>query len=231
MPADWLQRKKETGELEINNEALTSIVKPQLEAVKKDVDSSIDAKLKPVLTYIEAQTKKEQEAEAQRAAAARKKQQEESEIDETDYITDPKGAIDKRIAPLERTIMAQNAIIMRKETLEKMDYYSSDPEFKNKVDALIDAQPLSSRANAAVIMNAYKSVFFDNRKEIEEGKIKSQASLLSNAGGGTGGHSGSSRSNGQGDDDIMSQEEKNYAAKLGISEKDWAAQKKELEYV
>jgi hypothetical protein len=119
---------------------------------------------------------------------------------------------------------------MRKETLDKMDYYSSDPEFKNRVDKLIDSQPLHLRSNAGIIMAAYKNTHYDMQQEIKDGKVKSQASLLSNAGGGTGGHSGSS-SDKFTDNDTMSEEEKNYARKLGISEKDWTATKKELEYV
>jgi hypothetical protein len=111
-----------------------------------------------------------------------------------------------------------------------MDYYASDPTFKNKVDQLIDSQPLHLRANAGIIMAAYKNTFYDMQQEIKDGKIKSQASLLSNSGGGTGGHSGSS-SDKFTSDDTMSDEEKSYARKLGISEKDWTATRKELEYV
>jgi hypothetical protein len=227
MPVDWLTRKKETGEIELNNDAVTGIVKPQLDAVKTEINSSMDAKFKPMLDFINEQ--KEAKAEAVRQAAA-KTRREENETDPTDWITDPESAVDKKIRPLQETIQAQNAIIMRGQTLDKMDYYSSDPEFKNRVDKLIDSQPLHLRANAGIIMAAYKNTHYDMQQEIKDGKVKSQASLLSNAGGGTGGHSGSSSSRDT-DNDIMSEEEKNYARKLGISEKDWTSTKKELEYV
>lgn len=226
MPIDWLQRKKETGELEVNNEGVTALIKPQLDTVKKDIETSMDAKFKPMLDFIEAQKTERAEAERQRAAKARR---DELETDPTDWITDPESAVDKKIRPLQETIQAQNAIIMRKETLDKMDYYSSDPAFKNKVDQLIDSQPLGLRANAGIIMAAYKNTFYDMQQDIKDGKIKSQASLLSNPSGG-GGHSGSAADKFT-SDETMSAEEKEYARKLGISEKDWTATKKELEYV
>jgi len=227
MPIDWLQRKKETGELEVNNEGVTALMRTELDTVKKDIETSMDAKFKPMLDYIESQKAEKVEVERQRAAKARK---DELETDSTDWITDPELAVDKKLKPLQETIQAQNAIIMRGQTLDKMDYYVSDPAFKNKVDQLIDSQPLHLRANAGIIMAAYKNTFYDMQQDIKDGKIKSQASLLSNSGGGTGGHSGSS-SDKFTDNDTMSDEEKNYARKLGISEKDWTATRKELEYV
>lgn len=227
MPVEWLQRKKETGELEINNEAVSGIVKPQLEAIKTELNSSMDTKFKPMLDFIAEQ--KEQRAAVDRAAAL-KQRREDAEIDPTDFITDPESAIDKKLKPLQETVMAQSAIIMRDRTLGKMDYYSSDPVFQAKVDSLIDAQPMQNRSNSAVIMNAYKSVYFDMKEDIKDGKIKSQASLLGNASGGTGGHSGSGSGKFE-SDSTMSADEKSYASKLGISEKDWMETRKELEYV
>jgi hypothetical protein len=55
MPVDWLTRKKETGEIELNNDAVTGIVKPQLDAVKTEINSSMDAKFKPMLDFINEQ--------------------------------------------------------------------------------------------------------------------------------------------------------------------------------
>ena len=227
MAIDWLTRKKESGEIELNNDAVTGIVKPQLAAMKTEFNSSIDTKLQPVLDFFKQQKEEKAERERQAAAKARK---DELETDPTDWITDPESAVDKKIRPLQETIQAQNAIIMRGQTLDKMDYYASDPIFKNKVDALIDSQPLYLRSNAGIIMAAYKNTFYDMQQDIKDGKIKSQVSLLSNSGGGTGGHSGSA-SDKFTSDDTMSEEEKTYARKLGISEKDWAATRKELEYV
>jgi len=122
------------------------------------------------------------------------------------------------------------AMYQRKELLGQMDYYASDSDFKAKVDALIDAQPLANRSNSGVIMNAYKSVYFDMRKEIEEGKIKSLASINSGSGRGSNQDTGG-KSSSDGDGVIMTAEEKAYARKLGIPEASWIKQKKELEYV
>ena len=227
MAIDWLQRKKETGEIEVNKEGVTELIKPQLDAVEAKINASLDSKLAPMNDFFKEQKSEKAERERQAAAKARK---DALETDPTDWITDPESAVEKKLKPLQETIQAQNAIIMRKETLDKMDYYSSDPTFKNKVDSLIDSQPLNLRANAGIIMAAYKNTFYDMQQEIKDGKIKSQASLLSGGGNGTGGHSGST-SDKFTSDDTMTAEEKSYAAKLGVNEKDWIAQKKEMEYV
>jgi hypothetical protein len=225
MALDWFQRKKDNGEIEINKEAVADIVKPQLEEMKTGFETSIDSKLKPVIDFFQAQKAEKEEIERQRAA---KEKKEENEVDPTDWITDPENAVDKKMRPILEQNAALASIVVKNEVLGKMDYYSTDPTFKAKVDALIDAQPLSSRANSAVIMHAYKSVHYDMRQEIAEGKIKSQASLASNASTGTGGHSGGDKDKA---DDTLSAEEKMYAKKLGIKESDWVNTRKELEYV
>lgn len=225
---DWLQRKKENGEIELNNDAISEVVKPQLDAMKTEFESSMESKLKPIADYFASQQAKE--AETARQAAARQRKT-DLEIDPTDYITDPEGVLNKRLQPLVDKINAQSSIIVRNEILGKMDYYSSDPTFKAKVDSLIDAQGPESKANAAVVMNAYKTVVYDHMQDIQDGKIKSQASLAANAGGGKGGYSGSASERREESDEAMSAEEKVYARKLGISDKDWTSTRKELEYV
>ena len=225
--ATFLQRKQDSDDIEIKDDVVKGIVKPQLDELKTSMETSMDTKLKPMMDFLAEQKAAKDEAARQAAARARK---EATETDETDWIVDPKGAMEKTIAPLKETIQAQSALIVRNETLSKMDYYSSDPAFKAKVDSLIDSQPLSSRANAAVVMNAYKTVVYDHMQDIKDGKIKSQASLASNGGSGTGNYSGS-RSEQSTENEELSTEEKMYAKKLGISEKDWNSTKKELEYV
>ena len=115
---------------------------------------------------------------------------------------------------------------MRRETLEKKEFYDN-PDFKAKVDALIDAQPLGSRANPAVIMNCYKSTYFDNLEDIKAGKIKSALSM--GGGSNTGGHTADEAD--KGDKITMNDDERKYARKMGISEENWMKQKRSLEYV
>jgi hypothetical protein len=227
MALDWFQRKKESGEIEINDEGIKNVIKPQLDSMKTEFESTIDSKLAPVLEYFTNQ-KKEKE-DAIRAAEQRKKQ-DDLEIQPEDYIIDPQGVIDKKLKPLQERSDIMAAILVRKEILGSMDYYSTDPAFKAKVDSLIDSQPLSQRSNSALVMNAYKTAVYDHLDQIKEGKIKSQASLASNASSGTGGYIGSKQERQQ-ESDELSPEEKIYARKLGIPEKDWASTRRELEYV
>jgi phage I-like protein len=233
MSLAWLQRNRsaegnQTDDIEIKPEQFSAALKPELDTFRSSIGTEMDTKLSPILEFINQQKADREAAAARAAAAQRTQQQSELEIQPEDYITDPEGVMNKRLKPLQDTIAAQSAIIVRDKTLSKMDYYSSDPTFAAKVDALIDSQPLNLRANASVVMNAYKSVFFDMKDEIASGKIKSQASAANFSNGGTGNHSGKdSESNA----DVLSAEEKHYAAKLGLTEADWIKSKRELEYV
>jgi hypothetical protein len=231
MASTWMRRdggeSLEEG-LEIKPEHIQKAIKPDLDQLKADFSTDIDSKLSPVLEFIKQQKEDRESLIARQQQQNRREQQEDLEIRPEDFIVDPKGAMERSLKPLQDTIAAQSAIIVRDKTLGKMDYYSSDPQFAAKVDALIDSQPLALRSNSAIIMNAYKSVFFDLRKDIEDGKIKSQASLTNFSSNGTGSHFG----NGKNESDVdLSPEEKHYAQKMGISEEAWKKSKRELEYV
>ena len=226
MPIGWKQEdKQKEGEqervIEIKPEMIQSAMKPELDGIKSSLAS--------VTEFILAQKKEKEDATAAARAAEGQRRRQESEDNKPDFILDPEGAMNHAMRPL----MEQNAIlaatIQKDKILGKMDFYSTDPEFQNKVDQLIDSQPLHLRSNAGIIMNAYKSVYFDSRKDIEEGKIKSLASVNSN--GGKGADSGAGTDTGDKKNIVLSAEEKLYAKKLGISEADWAKQKGQLEYV
>jgi hypothetical protein len=214
--------KDDLSSIEIKPDDIKDAIKPHLDSMQTEINKSLDDRFKPMNEFFAAQKREKDEA-------ARKKAADDNKIDDTDYITDPEGTLNKRLEPILKSQAAMAAVIVKKETLGDLDYYSSDSDFRRKVDELISAQPLQNQSNSAIIMNAYKSVYFDMRKEIEEGKIKSKLSAASSGTGGTGGHSGDRKDV---DDTItMSAEEKEYARKMGISEADWMKSKKELEYV
>jgi hypothetical protein len=227
---NWIRKDGGEGEGGADDKSRQIEIKPEQvrEALKDDLAKidSMSTTLSTVAEYIQAQKDKEQKAieteEARRRA-------EENKTDEIDWLNDPEGATRKTMRPLVEGQAAMAAILMRKETLGDMEYYNSDPEFKAAVDSLIDQQPLVARANASTIMHAYKSVYYDKRKEIADGKIKSAMSINSNNGGGSG-KSGKD-DEGDGGSVTMSNEEKMYARKMGIKEEDWMKSKKELEYV
>jgi hypothetical protein len=212
--------KSDLGSIEIKPEVIANAVKPQLDAFKTEISGALDEKLKAVNDFFAEQTR-------QREAAARQARQQEDTPEEVDYYTNPDGAIDKKLQPLIRSQQAANAMLMINETIGDMDYYKSDPEFKAKVLAKINSQPLAVRANPDIIMNCYKLVAYDESAAIKEGKYKSMLGAAST--GGTGSHSG--RSTTKEDEVSISDEEKVYARKMGIKEEDWVKSKRTLEYI
>lgn len=220
MPA-WIKKQAEEEDKEEQPKAIE--LKPEMirEAMKDDLDS-IRNSSKAMLDFIA-----EQKAEKQAAAEAEttKQRKEAEKVGEFDFITDPEEAINKKLRPIAESNAVMASMFVRREVLENLEYYD-DPEFKKRVDTMIDQQPLQARLDRSVIMNAYKVVRFDSDKEIADGKIKSSLSI---GGGATRGQRSDKNDSDGGD--TISEGEKHYARKLGISEKDWIAQKKEMEYV
>jgi len=229
----WLRREDDgeggNKEIEIKPEDFSKALKPELDSIKSGLSTELDAKLAPIAAYIAKQQEKDDAAEADRKRQQEARSREDSEIKPEDYLTDPDGVMDKKLGPIVNVVRTQSAIIMRDKVLGKMEYYASDPEFQSKVDALIDAQPIENRANAAVIMNAYKTVHYDFIDKIKEGKVKTLASAANMNGNSTGGHSGNNNS--KEDDKTLSSEEKAYARKMGLTEEQWIQGRRELEYV
>jgi hypothetical protein len=207
--------QQDVKSIELKPEVVSAAMKPHIDAM----NASIDEKLRAVNEFFASHNR-------EREAAARKAQNDSEAVEDIDYINDPSTAMDKKLAPLIRNQQAANAMLMINETLGDMDYYKSDPEFKAKVLAKINSQPLHLRSNADIILNCYKLVRFDESEAIKEGKYKSITGGASTTG--TGGHSGSRAEQAE---VTMSDEEKVYARKMGIKEEDWIKSKKTLEYV
>lgn len=223
MPA-WIKKPAEDGKEGDEGQERVIELKPEMirDAIKEDLDN-IKSSSKAMVDFIN-----EQKADRQRAqeAEAEKQRRENEKVDDIDFITNPEEAMNRKLKPIAESNAVMASMFVRREVLEGLEYYN-EPEFKKRVDAMIDQQPLQNRLDRSVIMNAYKVNRFDFDKEVADGKIK-----LSLSGGG-GNRKGNDRDNGRSDDDTetMSAEEKQYARKLGISEKDWISQKKEMEYV
>lgn len=202
-------------------------IKPEQvrDAIKNDLDG-LKASSDAMMQFIREQ-KEEKEAAAARAADAERRKNKEEREASIDFTLDPEGAFNERMRPVLESQAAMASILLRKEILgngEAYEYYA-DPDFRKDVDRIIDSQPVASRTNAELIKNAYKSVFFDKQQAIKEGKVKSSLSITSSGGNRETEHKEESSAA------TMNQAEKEYARKLGISEKDWLSQKKEMEYV
>ncbi len=231
MPANWIRRADGTEGVddapkfgEIKPEQIQSAVKPLLDEMRTANENA----MRPMLEFFEQQKAERDRKAAAEEAARRQQQRTDNEVNPEDWITDPMNATRKLMEPLQQTNATLAAIIVRDKTLGKMEHYSDNPAFAAKVDALIAAQPLQNQSNAQVIMNAYKSVHYDMREELAEDKKKREAAGASFSNNGTGGHSGNRADESA---ETLSDEEKVYARKFGISEADWIKQKRELEYV
>lgn len=231
MPSGWVKRADGTEGQddkptfgEIKPEDMQKAVKPLLDQMKADSDAAI----KPMLEYFAEQKAEKEAAAARKVAADRQQQQTDDMINPEDWITDPMNATRKMMEPMAKTNATLAAIIVRDKTLGKLEHYGDNPAFAAKVDALISSQPLASQSNASIIMNAYKSVHYDMREELETEKQKKIASGTGFSNNGTGGHSGSGSEDSK---ETITDEEKVFARKFGITDADWIKSKRELEYV
>lgn len=232
---DWFRRKD--GQVvpgEDKNDLSDIEFKP--EVLRKEIDTSIETKfaefstkqqetLKPVLEMAAAiQAERAEKAELARKAAERKNT-EENEVTAEDFMLDPVGAMQKVNRSRDTATLMLAARMAAKDTLEDKEYYHGD--IKSKVDQMVAAQPLENRIKPDVIENCYKLVMFDHMKDINEGKIKSKNNAASFESNGTGGANGK----GTDTDESMSPDEKLVASRMGISEKDWIASRREMSYV
>lgn len=217
---EWMKNKEE---------AAPTVSPEEIKKIISESQAEQNKKLDAVADYIAKQQQKEEKAEADRIAAANaqaNKQRHDRLTDEGNWLTNPGEMTAEMIKPLIEQQQRTNARLAKEDALGRMEYYD-DPTFKSAVDQLISSQPINLQSDPALIMNCYKSVFFDKQQEIKDGRIKSQLSL--NGGGrGSGGHNGSESSK---SNDTMTDAEKHYASKLGISTESWIKNRNEMEYV
>jgi hypothetical protein len=220
------EERRSKSDIEIDpvklKEEISTDFKTNLEAFK----TSQDEQMKPVLSFVEEMKKERDERVAEEARKKSAERAKENEVEDTDWLLDPSKAVEKKLQPTQMAVLSLAARQARRDVLEDKEYYHG--EIKTKVDKMIEAQPLNQRTSPVVIENCYKLVMFDHQKDITEGKIKARNNSASFESNGTGGHGGK----GSGDhEEEMSQDEKQAASALGISDKDWKSSKKELTYV
>jgi len=234
--------KKPSGELVDDKEKPEGAVEFKPDDLKKDLESTIDNKLK---TFTESITtglkpmqemaetvKKEREERERKEAEARRKTEAENQTDfETEFALDPAGATKKYVEQSgQKRDIALIALASRQvtaDTLGTEEYYHG--KVKTDTDKLIAALPPQFRCDPASIANCYKVAYMDNKKEIDEGKIKSRTSEMTSFGNnGTGAPSGGDRKEA---DDKLSDDEKRVATMLGLSEKDYASSRKDMSFV
>lgn len=235
MPAEWFRRADGSVTSEKPNDLKDIEFKP--EVLKADIETSLTTKLtefsseqekkfKPLFDMaatIEADRAAKSNKEAQERS---KKQREDNEVTDEDFMLDPSSAVDRKLSGTNTAVKMLAARMAKQDTLGDKEYYHGD--VKSKVDAMLSAQSVDAQCRADVIENCYKVVCFDMQKDIADGKIKAKTSSATFEGGSTGAHSG--RDTTEKSDDLTT-EEKFVAQKMGISEKDWAASKRELTYV
>lgn len=234
--ASWFRR--EDGELRSGDKDKLDDVEFKPEKLKEEITAEVKTHLDTMRTEFSNSMKPLNDMAAQIAAdrAANnerirkqneQKNNEDNEVTTEDYILDPQAATQRQMQPLAKATMMLAARMARQDTLAEKEYYYGD--IKNKVDAMIDQQPLNSRSRADVIENCYKLVMFDHQKDVAEGKIKARNTGAIFEGGSTGAHSGKGAAGEE--EEVMSSDEKMVASKMGISDKDWIKSRRELSYV
>jgi phage I-like protein len=230
----WKKRADGSMEPADNNSLADIEFKPeQLEAkITENFNSSIEKlraeqqeSLKPLQEMAAAimAERAERAAKAQRERDA--KNHEDNQVSAEDYLLDPEAATRKQLQPVARATMILAAKMAKQETLGEKEYYHGD--IKSKVDAMLANQPLESQTRPDVIENCYKLVMFDHMDAVRDGKIKSRNTSAIFEGGSTGAHSAKEG----GETETLSAEEKQVAKLMDISEKEWIASRKELQYV
>ena len=148
----------------------------------------------------EDREKREREATeaAHRVAASKTQAEIDAEIEEL-MLTNPREAIRKATETQSAVILQIRADNIRRELFEDQDkfkYYAGD--IKREVDALIQAQSLSSRNDPSVVENCYLTVLGKHTDDVAEGKLKNRfAGSETNRGTSTG-SAGDSSATGKG---------------------------------
>lgn len=173
------------------------------------------------------EAKRRREAEERARKAGEKKETEDKELEEL-ALTDPIKAAEiiaaRKTDPIIAATIDLQSKTLRREIFDSPDYEYYQGDFKVKVDKLIDDLQLQHRANPVAIANCYKVVLADHMKDIRDGKLKSRFASVSSS-------SSSTTSSKDKDEIVLTDEEKRAARVFGIKDEDYAAMKKDMNYV
>lgn len=226
-----------TPETENKNEDQEIELKPKDVKDKLDKIDGMETEVKKISKLEEGQTeilgyfrqaKADREAARQRAEEAEQVKRQKAEDDNApSFEDDPVAAVNRQLDP----ILKQNYLLSAKQNIRDMvesnqlEFYTGD--IKSEVDKLIEAQAMRGNpVSTEYIENAYYIAKGKKEKDIADGKIKSRFSAASGASSGTGGL----ESNPDKSKQALSEDEKRYAAALGIKDEDYN-KFREAEYV
>lgn len=181
MPVKYPWQSKEDDK---GAEELEARLKKAEEAVAEV--SKINERLKSldsITAFVEAQNKRQKDAEeaaaaAEEAAKNKKKGTQELSNEEFEELlqSNPRAAIAKATEGHAEMVLQMNARQLRREVFEdeqeRFPYYAG--EIKAEINKLLDKQPLGSQNSRDVVENAYYVVTGRKAQEISEGKIKSR---------------------------------------------------------
>jgi hypothetical protein len=219
------EERKAKSDIEIDPSKLKEELSTEINGNFTKFKEAQDEQMKPVLSFVEEMRKEREDRKKAEEDNARREAAKNEEVGEEAWLLDPSKAVEAKLKPTQLAVLSLAANQARRDTLDDKEYYYGD--IKTKVDQMIEAQPLNQRVSKTVIENCYKLVMFDHQKDIAEGKIKARNNSASFESTGTGAHSSKSGEH----EEEMSQDEKQAASALGVSEADWKKTKKELTYV
>jgi type II secretory pathway pseudopilin PulG len=233
--AKWLDfsgKPEKEGVPEITPDSLKADItstKTDLEKKLADLGDQINnhPALKAMQTFIDTQNAAE--AARQQQQQSQQQQQQQQQVDdqfkEVDATT--QAYIQHTMKPFADNALYQQGSEMRRSIFEDQEafpYYTG--AIKAEIDAMLDKQPLATRANADAIRNTYAIICFNKQKEINENKHRSRMSSASSAGTGTGAPSGNADPTAL---PTLTQDMQLVAKKMGMTNEQYAQAMKELQ--
>jgi phage I-like protein len=234
--ASWFQRNdvnNESGQntppLEINltDTQYDSIADKVAKKIQiPDVNAAIESNptIKAIADALKANADRRTQQQTREQQQLNQQQQQTFEEAYAEMDESTRTVVDQRFNQLQEQSLRTGARETRRsvfEDIENYPYYTGD--IKRQVDDILDKEPLQNQNNPQIVKNAYKVVLADNIEKLQKNELKSR---LSSASG-----SSVSTTSGPADPNALPEltaEEKQYAIKMGVSEQDWAKQKKEL---
>jgi hypothetical protein len=234
----WLTRNGGTVEtdpekIKLENEQFEKdLTKRISDTLKTDLGTEINTRVAdvlkkdPVLARLAKtmETADQRANEAAEAARVRAEQQAAGNVEElgADMDEGTKKYLDAHLGEIRKSSLRAEAITARSRLFDDSDsfpYYTG--EMKNKVDEMLEKEPLENQVIPLVIRNAYKIVVADHMDDITKGKVRSRLAQASGEGTTAGKPSGNTNA-----DELptLNAEQKKAAAMFGIDEKAYATE-------
>ncbi|HEY1644809.1 MAG TPA: hypothetical protein VGF75_00300 [Candidatus Saccharimonadales bacterium] len=209
----------------IATEVAKKLEKPMADSLATASQAALDAN--PVLRRLKdnmdaGQAEKDRLAREKAAATSSAGNKEFTDSYEA-LDDDTKRVIDTRFNQVNQTAMRAEARETRRsvfEDIENFPYYTGD--LKQKIDEMIEKEPLTNQVNPLMARNCYKIVVADHIKDIQDGKVRSRLSAA------TGSSTSTTTTTDVNALPTLTDDEKKTAKGMGIPEAEWAKAKKDL---